>query len=179
VASWLYRVAVTRIWVTCRRYSIPLFRRRPPGLYKPYNRKGKERETKNETIILRTQSYEPISPTTDRYSRMVTFRRIRCTGKLHLYWLVVKPCAAAIWTGSWSKEETKSKQKQENIQKLSHLHILTSWPMLQQPSFPELLYLAVGHCRNPQGGRAAAHDLASMGASNAGIGCSLQRSSIV
>jgi len=34
VASRLYRIAITRP-VTCRRYSIPLFRRRPPGLHKP------------------------------------------------------------------------------------------------------------------------------------------------
>jgi hypothetical protein len=49
-----------------------------------YNRK-KERETKNETIILRTQSYELISLTTDWYSSMATFRRIRCTRKIHLH----------------------------------------------------------------------------------------------
>jgi len=107
VASWLYRMAVTRTWVTCRRYIIPLFRCRPPGLHKLYKREGKERETKNETIILGTQSYEPIGPTTDRYSSMATFRRIRCTGKLHLHWLVVKTHADAICTRPWSKEEKK------------------------------------------------------------------------
>ena len=46
VASRLYRMAVTRPWVTCRRYSIPLFRRRPPGLHKPYKRKGKKMKGK-------------------------------------------------------------------------------------------------------------------------------------
>jgi len=35
-------MAVTRPWVTCHRYSIPLFRSRPPGLHEPYKRKGKE-----------------------------------------------------------------------------------------------------------------------------------------
>jgi len=115
VASRLYRMAVTRTWVTCRRYIIPLFRRRPPGLHKPYKRKGKERETKNETIILHTQSYEPISPTTDRYSSMATFRRIRRTGKLHIHWLVVKTRADAICTGPKSKEEKKRREKHENI----------------------------------------------------------------
>jgi len=47
VASRLYRMAVTRRRVTCRRYSIPLFRRRPPGLHKPYKRNGKERKALN------------------------------------------------------------------------------------------------------------------------------------
>ena len=44
VASGLYIMAVTRPWVTCRYYIIPLFRRRPTALYKPYKRKVKERE---------------------------------------------------------------------------------------------------------------------------------------
>ena len=38
-----------------------------------YIRETKERETKNETIILRTQSYEPISPTTDWYTQWRPF----------------------------------------------------------------------------------------------------------
>jgi len=42
VASGLYEMAVTRPRVTCRCYSIPLFRRRPPGLHKLYKRKEKE-----------------------------------------------------------------------------------------------------------------------------------------
>jgi len=70
VASWLYRMAITRTWVTCRRYIIPLFRRRPPGLHQLKEGKGKERETKNETIILRKQLYEPISPTMNQVSSM-------------------------------------------------------------------------------------------------------------
>jgi hypothetical protein len=41
VASRLNRMAVTRPRVTCRRYSIPLLRRRPPGLHIPYKRQGK------------------------------------------------------------------------------------------------------------------------------------------
>jgi len=35
VASRLYRMSVTRPRVTCRRYIIPLFRRRPPGSPQP------------------------------------------------------------------------------------------------------------------------------------------------
>ena len=54
------------------------------GCQSQYKRKD-ERETKNETIILHTQLYEPISPTTDRYSSMATFRQIRRTGKIHLH----------------------------------------------------------------------------------------------
>jgi len=41
LVSWLYRMAGTQTWVTCHRYIIPLFRRRPPGLHKPYRRKRK------------------------------------------------------------------------------------------------------------------------------------------
>jgi len=38
-----------------------------------YIRETKEMETKNETIILRTQSYEPVSPTTERYAQWQPF----------------------------------------------------------------------------------------------------------
>jgi hypothetical protein len=62
----VYTMALTRPWVMCRRYIIPLFRRRPPGLPKPVYKRNEGKETKNEAIILRKQSYEPISPTTDR-----------------------------------------------------------------------------------------------------------------
>ena len=44
VASQCYGMAITRPRVTCRHYSIPLLRRRPPGLHKLYMRKGKETE---------------------------------------------------------------------------------------------------------------------------------------
>jgi len=76
--------------------------------------------------MLRTYLYEIISPATDWYSSMATFRRIRRTGKLHFHYQVVKTRADAICTGPRSKEEKKRRQKQENIQKWSHLHILTS-----------------------------------------------------
>ena len=82
----LYTMALTRPRVTCRRYIIPLSRRRPPGLPMPVYKRNEGKETKNETIILRTQSYEPISPTTDQHSSMATFWRIRRTGKLPHYW---------------------------------------------------------------------------------------------
>ena len=102
VASRIYRMAVTWPGVTCRRYIIPLFRHRPPGLHEPYKRKGKEREKKNETIILCTGSYEPISPTSDRYSSNATFWRIRCMGKLHISKKLFRPGGMALseWTRS-------------------------------------------------------------------------------
>ena len=42
VASWHYTIAVTQPRMTCRNYSIPLFRHRPPGLHKRYQRKLKK-----------------------------------------------------------------------------------------------------------------------------------------
>jgi hypothetical protein len=105
VGSRLYRMAVTRP-VTCRRYiQIPLFRHRPPGLHKPYKRKGKERKGKHYTFLLRTYSYEIICPATDWYSSMATFRRIRRMWKLRLHWQVVKTRADAICTVPRIKEE--------------------------------------------------------------------------
>jgi hypothetical protein len=46
-------------------------------------RKGKRR--KYCAFLPRTYSYEIISPATDWYSSMATFRRIRRTGKLHIH----------------------------------------------------------------------------------------------
>ena len=69
----LYTMTLTRPRVTCRRYIIPLSRRRPPGLSKSVYKRNEGKETKNETIILRMQSYEPISPTTDWYSQWRLF----------------------------------------------------------------------------------------------------------
>jgi len=104
-------MVVTRTWVTCRRYIIPLFRRRPPGLHTPYKRKVKEWETKNETIILRTQLFQPICPTTNEYSSMATFRRIRCIGKYHFHWLVVKPMPTPFVPG---RDPMKRRREERN-----------------------------------------------------------------
>jgi hypothetical protein len=82
VASRLYRMAVTRPRVTCRRYIIPLFRRRPPGLHKPYKRPEKERNALNNHA-----AYVLVPTEKSRYRSVpfrVTFRRIRRMGKLHL-----------------------------------------------------------------------------------------------
>jgi hypothetical protein len=69
----LYTMALTWPRVTCHRYIITLSMRRPPGLPKPVYKRKEGKETKNEAIILRTQSYEPISPTTNRYTQWRPF----------------------------------------------------------------------------------------------------------
>ena len=57
VASRLYRMAVTQPRVTCRRYIIPLFRRRPPGLHKPYKREENNRkESIKQSCRVRTRT---------------------------------------------------------------------------------------------------------------------------
>jgi hypothetical protein len=70
----LYTMVLTEPQVTGRRFTIPLSRRRPPGRRKPVYTRNEGKETKNETIILRTQLYEPSSTTTDLYAHWRTFR---------------------------------------------------------------------------------------------------------
>jgi len=69
----LYSVTLTRPGVTCRRYIFPLSTHRPPGLPKPVYKRNEGKKAKNETIILRTQSYVPLSPTTYQYAQWRTF----------------------------------------------------------------------------------------------------------
>jgi hypothetical protein len=69
----LYKMALTWPEVMCRRYSIPLSWRRPPGLPKPVYKRNEGKETKNETIILCTRSYEPVRPPTNRYAQWRPF----------------------------------------------------------------------------------------------------------
>jgi hypothetical protein len=76
----LYTMALTRPRVTFSRYIIPLCRRRHPGLPKPVYKRNEGKETKNETIILRTQSYEPICPNTDRYTQWRPFNGFGARG---------------------------------------------------------------------------------------------------
>jgi len=76
----LYTMALTRPRVTCCRYIIPLSRRRPPALPKPVYNRNEGKETQNERMILRTQSDEPISPTTDRYAQWQRFGRFGARG---------------------------------------------------------------------------------------------------
>jgi len=131
VASWLYRMVVAQTWVTCRRYIIPISRRRPPGLHKPYKRKRKERQTRNETIISHAQLYEPLSPTTNRYSSMASFRLIRCMGKLHRHWLVVKPMPTPFVPGHDPRrqEEKRETRKHPKVIPSPYLDFLTQAPM--------------------------------------------------
>jgi len=83
VASRLYRMAVTWPRVPCRRYCIPLYRHRPPGLHMAYKRDGKERKAINihaTCVLIRTPKSRcrlvPLS---------VIIRLDRRKGKLHLH----------------------------------------------------------------------------------------------
>jgi hypothetical protein len=69
----LYTMALTQPRVMWRRYIIPRSRRRPPGLPIQVYKRNEGKETQNETIILRTQSYEPISPTPNWYAQWRPF----------------------------------------------------------------------------------------------------------
>jgi len=109
-----------------RRYIIPLFRRKPPGPQKPVQEK--RMKGSNQTIVRRTQSYEPISPTPDRYSSMATFRRIWRMGKLNHHWQVVKTHADAICTGPRSKEKRREKQETSKRSRPPYLHFRTHTP---------------------------------------------------
>jgi len=84
------------------------------GCRSQYKRKEwKGMKGSNQTTVWRTQSYERISPTTDRYSSMATFRQIWCTGKLHLHWQVVKTHADAICTGPKSNKKRRGEKRRE------------------------------------------------------------------
>ena len=170
-------MAVTRPWtrhvplagtLTACRYIIPLSRSRPPGLQPPVQ--GKERKQSNKR-----SAYVLVRSNKSRYRSVphrATFRRIRRTGKLHLQWQVVKTRADAICTGPRSK-----KRRREEINKKTSKSDPVSVSRLPNPWSNDhhfrSSYLGVGLCRNRQG-RASAHDLASMGASAAGIGRSRQ-----
>jgi len=69
---------------------------------------------KNETIILCTQSYELISPTTDRYSSMATFRLIQRAGKIHLHLIDSEggknPCRRHLY---WAESQRREEEKRE------------------------------------------------------------------
>jgi len=63
VASRLYRMAVTRPGVTCRRYIIPLFRRRPPGLHN----RTREKERKGKKALYIPAAYVLVRNHKSRY----------------------------------------------------------------------------------------------------------------
>jgi hypothetical protein len=56
----LYSIMLTRPRVMCRRYIIPLSRRKRPGLPKTLYKRNEGKQTRKETVMLRTQSYEAI-----------------------------------------------------------------------------------------------------------------------
>jgi len=197
VASRLYRMAVTRPRVTCRRYIIPLFRRRPPGLHKPFRRKGKESIKQSCRVRTGTNSKVrlPIGTAHDDLSadpaHGETPPPLGCDPE------VVKTCADAICTGLRSKkvkkygeEKRREETEERNAQLITFLRsrVLKLYvPISSAPesrtSIPPYLhsqtlpasnvpcgsYLGVLLGRNHQGGTASAHNLASMGASAAGI----------
>jgi transposase InsO family protein len=84
VARRLYRMAVTR---PQSRVAVTLSPSLGADLLGCMNRtREKERKGKKYyTFIVRTYSYEIISPATNWYSSMATFRQIRRTGKLHIH----------------------------------------------------------------------------------------------
>jgi len=99
VASRLYRMGVTRPptrhvplagTLTACRCIIPLFRSRPPGLQPPVQgkeRKGRKQSNKRSVYVL-------VRSNKSRYQSVphrATFRRIRCTGKLHVQLQVGNP----------------------------------------------------------------------------------------
>jgi hypothetical protein len=107
------------------------------GCHSQYKRKEwKGMKGCNQTTVQRTHLYEPIRPTTDRYSSMLTFRRIQRTGKLHLHWQVVKTDADAIYTGPRSNKQVKRwrEQKQREANKGTILHTATSKLIHHLPS---------------------------------------------
>jgi len=63
-------------WIMCRHYIIPHLKCKPARLPKPL--KENESKTKNESITLHTESYEPICHTFDQYSSIVIHWLIRC-----------------------------------------------------------------------------------------------------
>jgi len=110
VASRLYRVAVTRPRVTCRRYIIPLFRRRPPGLHKPYKREERKALNNHATYVLvqtQTSHYRlvPCSSLLADPAHGETPPPLDCHPE------VVKTCADAICTGPRSNEVMKYEEK--------------------------------------------------------------------
>ena len=170
VVSSLYRMAITQLQVTCHHYIIPLFRGRPPGLNKLYKRKEVEREGSNiQSCRVRTCKTQQ-----SRYQLVQLNGDLSVDpahGKLHLQWQVVKTHTNGMCTGPRSPEEKKRREKEETSKTDPVLHISTSElnPHSSDHPFLSPIYRYGGHCRNRLGGRASAHDLASMAASTADV----------
>jgi len=148
VASRLYRMAFTWPRVTCRHYIIPLFRRRPPGLHKPYKRK----ERKGKHTLNNYATYVLVRIHKSRY-RLVplraTFRRIRRRGKIHLHLTYTKggknPCRRHLYLAEiqWSNEVWRREEKRTNRRKECSINHFFSGPEFRNSidPFPSLLSL--------------------------------------
>jgi hypothetical protein len=115
-----YKLALTRHRVTCRRYIIPLFRRRPAGLRKPVYKRNEEKETKNETIILRTHSHELISLTTDWYAQWRPFGRFGAQGNSPTIGKWLNLCQRH-YTGPKSNQKRKEGNEETKYNEMSKL----------------------------------------------------------
>jgi len=171
MASRLYRMAVTRPWtrhvplaatLTACRYIIPPFRSIPPPLQPPVQGKERKQSNKRSAYVLVQSNQSSYRAVPHR----ATIRRIPRIGKLHLQWQVVKTRAEDICTGPrFKKRREEIRKKTAKSDPVSVSRILT--PSSNHHHFRSS-YLGVGLCQYNQG-RASAQDLASMGASPAGI----------
>jgi len=101
-----------------------------------------ERDTKNETIIQCMQLYKRISPTIDLYSLIATLRWIRCMGKPHLQWQVVKSLADAVCTGPRSKEKRRKETRNIQNNPVSIFQLPNQYPT--EYSYPYLIFCGIG-----------------------------------
>lgn len=180
VLSWIYEMGVTQPWTPHLQpccYIIPCFRCRPPGLQnlvQEVEKKEMERKHSNNhfkyTIVSIHKSHTQSVP------HGVTFLLIWCSGKHHLQFAEITQWQNPYWhhTRPWSKEGNIREEQQENIQCWSCLCISTSKSMLHKPFIPIVWISWHESYWNCQGGKASAHDSASVGESAAGIGLSPQ-----
>jgi len=87
MASQLYKTVLPgpgHVTCSCAVTSSPCLGADLLGCIIPYkSRKGKKQKESNQIMVPRTQSYEPISPTTDQYRSGWPFGRSSAWGKLH------------------------------------------------------------------------------------------------
>jgi len=142
-------------------------------------REENEMETRNKTITLHMQSYEPIGPTSDPYCSITTFPLIWCTGKLHVCWGEVEIHTDTIWTRPKCNNKRCSKEKRGAGNKWTKGNVWTASVSTALPlpntCFSNYLFLvgdmwAYIMVTNHQYGRWSTHDVASMGASTGGVG---------
>ena len=108
----------------------------------------------------------------------VTFQWIRRTGKIHLHLTNSEggknPCRRHLYRAKIQRREEANRESRKHPKVIPspYLNYLTHAPTTDHHS--RCSYLGVGHYRNRQGSRASARDSALMGASAAGILCSLR-----